>query len=133
MSRELLKSWTKKDFKIDWFSGTGAGGQKRNKTQNCCRITHLETGFVETGQSHRERSRNQKDAFNRLAVRVVEDWQQKNQQEKVINEEVVRTYNIPDNRVTDHATGIQVSYRKLEDELDNMIGERMMKKAEDSR
>jgi len=40
---------TKKDFKIDWYSRSGAGGQHRNKHQNCCRITHLATGLCEKG------------------------------------------------------------------------------------
>jgi len=40
--------YTKKDFKIDWYSGSGAGGQHRNKHQNCCRIIHIESGFSET-------------------------------------------------------------------------------------
>lgn len=46
---------TKKDFKLEWFSGTGAGGQYRNKHQNCCRITHIESGLTCTGQTQRDR------------------------------------------------------------------------------
>lgn len=66
MSRELLFSITKKDLKIDWFSGTGAGGQKRNKCQNSCRITHRESNVTVTGQSHKERPSNIREAFNNL-------------------------------------------------------------------
>ncbi len=62
-NRELLFSVTKEDFDVTWFSGTGAGGQKRNKTQNCCRIIHRETGVIGTGQSQRTRVANQKEAF----------------------------------------------------------------------
>jgi len=62
--RELLFSVTKKDFEVTWFSGTGAGGQYRNKHQNCCRIIHKETGAIGTGQSQRDRISNQKEAFN---------------------------------------------------------------------
>ena len=64
--KELLFSITKKDFKLDWFSGTGAGGQYRNKHQNCLRLTHIESGVTVTGQSHRERISNQKEAINNL-------------------------------------------------------------------
>lgn len=64
--KELLFSLTKKDFEIDWFSGKGAGGQYRNKHQNCCRIRHKESGVIGTGQSHRNRKANQEEAFNNL-------------------------------------------------------------------
>lgn len=66
MKKELLFSVTKKDLEIDYFSGTGAGGQYRNKHQNCVRIRHKESGAIVTGQSHRERSGNIKEAMNGL-------------------------------------------------------------------
>ena len=59
--RERLFSVT--DFEISWFSGTGAGGQYRNKHQNCCRIKHKETGIIGTGQSNRNQEANRKEAF----------------------------------------------------------------------
>ena len=64
--KELLFSITKKDFKIDWFSGTGAGGQKRNKTQNCLRLHHIASGVISTGQSNKERKSNIKEALEGL-------------------------------------------------------------------
>jgi protein subunit release factor B len=66
MPKEKLFSLTKKDFEVQWFSGTGAGGQHRNKHQNCCRLYHPESGVRVTGQSHRDRIANQKEAFNNL-------------------------------------------------------------------
>ena len=67
MTKELLFSVTKKDFQINFFSGTGAGGQHRNKHQNCVRLKHLETGIITTGQSSRERKSNIKEALSNLA------------------------------------------------------------------
>ena len=64
--RELLFSITKKDLKIEFFSGKGAGGQKRNKCQNCVRMTHPESGSRATGQSAKERSSNLREAFKGL-------------------------------------------------------------------
>jgi len=64
--KKLLFSITKKDLKITWFSGKGAGGQHRNKHQNCCRIKHSETGIIVTGQEERSREQNLKNAFRRL-------------------------------------------------------------------
>ena len=66
MNKELLFSVTKKDLKVEFFSGTGAGGQHRNKHQNCVRIHHLESGALVTGQSYRERRQNIKEALNNL-------------------------------------------------------------------
>lgn len=117
---------TKKDFKIDWFNGTGPGGQNRNKTKNCCRITHIESGFTETGQQHRERTRNQKEAFNRLAKRLVEHYTKKEKRERYTSTEVIRTYNEPDNRVTDHLSKQQITYKEFEkDGIDKLIDSRL--------
>lgn len=66
MKRELLFSVSKKDLEISYFSGTGAGGQHRNKHQNCVRIYHPESGARSTGQSNRERQSNLKEAFRNL-------------------------------------------------------------------
>jgi len=66
MQRELLFSVTKKDLKIEFFSGTGAGGQHRNKHQNCVRMCHPESGARATGQSSRERQANLRAAFQTL-------------------------------------------------------------------
>ena len=64
--RELLFSVTKDDLEIDWFSGTGCGGQYRNKHQNCCRIRHKDSGAIATCQSQRDRPSNLKEAMENL-------------------------------------------------------------------
>ena len=55
------------EFKVEWYAGTGKGGQYRNKHQNCCRLTHLPTGLVQTAQDRERVSnlRNAKEALNR--------------------------------------------------------------------
>ncbi len=58
---------TKKDLTLTWFSGSGGGGQHRNKHANCCRIKHNATGIISTGQSHKDRPSNQKEALQGLA------------------------------------------------------------------
>ena len=65
--KELLFSVTKKDLDITYYSGTGAGGQHRNKCKNCVRIHHRESGVIVTGQEERSLKQNLKNAFNRLA------------------------------------------------------------------
>jgi protein subunit release factor B len=64
--KELLYSIIKKDFNVEYFSGTGAGGQHRNKHQNCVRLRHNDSGVTTTGQSNRDRQTNLKEAFNSL-------------------------------------------------------------------
>ena len=64
--KELLFSVTKDDLDVDWFSGTGCGGQYRNKHQNCCRIRHKDSGVIATGQSQRDRVSNLKEAMENL-------------------------------------------------------------------
>ena len=116
MDREVIFSARKKDFKIDWYSGSGAGGQHRNKHQNCCRLTHIDSGFMETGQEHRDRPSNLKCAFKKLAERLVEHYIKKDKLERFrAPSEVVRTYNEPDNRVKDNRTSITLPYSDVID------------------
>ena len=65
--KDLLVSVTKKDLDITWYSGSGAGGQHRNKHPNCCRIHHKDSGTLVTAGEQRSRDQNLKKAFNRLA------------------------------------------------------------------
>ena len=64
--KELLFSITKKDFEITYFSGTGKGGQYRNKHQNCVRIKHIATGLIGIGKTERSMEQNKKQAFSNL-------------------------------------------------------------------
>jgi len=66
MSKKLLFSITKKDFDITYFSGSGAGGQHRNKHQNCVRLKHKNTGLTTTGQDQKSLLQNKKDAFLKM-------------------------------------------------------------------
>ena len=59
-----------KDLRYDWFSGTGAGGQHRNKHQNCLRLKHLPTNIQVTAQNNRDRISNERDALEKLTQRV---------------------------------------------------------------
>ena len=65
-NENLLFSLTKKDFRIDYYRGTGKGGQKRNKTENCCRITHIESGAVGKSEESRSKEHNKQTAFQRM-------------------------------------------------------------------
>lgn len=121
---------TKKDFKLEWFSGTGAGGQHRNKHQNCCRITHIESGMVETGQNSRERSVNQREAFTKLANKVIKYYASDAARE--ISNERIRSYHEPRNIVTDHASGLTQEYKRVvtEGNMEDMIEARRKEMAE---
>jgi peptide chain release factor 1 len=105
---------TKKDVAISWFSGTGNGGQHRNKHQNSCRVTHLGTGLVEMRQG-RSRTANLEDAMQALAIRVSQ--RSVTSQREAINGnrraqigsgmrgDKIRTYRFQDDRVFDSRTG----------------------------
>jgi len=64
--KELLFSITKKDFDINYFSGSGGGGQHRNKHQNCVRLKHIDSGVMVVGQSSRSRQQNLREALCNL-------------------------------------------------------------------
>lgn len=115
---------TAKDFKIDWFSGTGKGGQHRNKHQNCCRITHIDTGLVGQGTESRERVANQRTAFNRLAEKVVNYYFPEKQIERFkASSGLVRVYHNVDNIVRDKKSGLTDTFINVVEKhgLDNMI------------
>ena len=114
----------KKDFKIDWFSGTGPGGQNKNKTQNTCRITHIATGLRAVCGDYRERPKNQAAAFKKLAERVIEHYRAQNTERPTVNTTVIRTYHEPDNRVKDAASGFQQPYSVVMNNISGMIAAR---------
>ena len=95
-----MRAMTEKDFKLEWFSGTGAGGQHRNKHQNCCRITHIESGLRATGQGSRSRVENQRAAFRRLVGKLVVHYGD-GDPERRNTSNVVRTYHFERNVVSD--------------------------------
>ncbi len=102
---------TKKDFKIEWFSGQGAGGQHRNKHQNCCRITHTESGITVVGTESRSRVANERAAFEEMKRRLTA-WYNK-PAEREISHEVIRTYHAERNEVIDKASGLRQPYKDV--------------------
>jgi peptide chain release factor 1 len=102
------------DFEVQWFSGTGKGGQHRNKHQNCCRVIHKPTGISANGTSSRSREDNLRAAMAVCRARVAEAMH-KDKDRYAAGFERVRTYHEPDNRVTDHASGRHMSYRDCVD------------------
>lgn len=127
MARERLSefSYTRKDFTLDWYSGSGAGGQHRNKHQNCLRLTHIPSGITVIAADGRDRPANQRRAFERLRPKL-EAWIRAQIGETVYprSNEVVRTYHEADNRVTDHASGEQMAWTELDKRLDDMVRSR---------
>lgn len=117
---------TKKDFKIDWYSGTGAGGQHRNKHANCCRITHVETGISAIGTESKSRESNKRSAFERLVKRIIPILMNDFNEEDVKNSEVVRNYNKHRDEVHDKMSGLKQSYKEVVDKnnLSDMIENR---------
>lgn len=119
---------SKKDFKVDYFSGTGPGGQHRNKSQVCCRITHIETGLSAQCTEHRSRTQNQRQAFRVLAARIVAHWEATYQPERPNSDVRVRTYNEARNEVIDHGSGLRLPYTQVvgKNDLSEMIDARAM-------
>ena len=64
--KQLLFSVTAADCRFDYYRGTGAGGQKRNKTESACRVTHLASGAVGQAEDTRSQHENKRLAFRRM-------------------------------------------------------------------
>ena len=101
-----------KDFKYQWFSGTGKGGQHRNKHQNCCRCIHEPTGIAANGTNSRSREDNKSAAYTACRSRVVAHFH-KDTERYLAGNERIRTYHEPDNRVVDHASGFVDTYQNV--------------------
>lgn len=108
--RELLFSWTAKDFRVDKFCSGGPGGQHQNKTESGVRITHIESGLCAESRQERSQGANKKIAFNRLAKLLVAHYVKPKEKGRA-PEHVVRNYHEPDDRVKDEF-GNQFSYKE---------------------
>ena len=121
------------DLRIDTYRASGAGGQHINKTDSAVRITHLPTGIVASSQDGRSQHDNRDKAMKALITRIY-DKMQREQDEAIGSErkskigtgdraEKIRTYNYPQNRVTDHRIGYtsQQLDRIMDGKIDDLL------------
>ncbi|HHW07111.1 MAG TPA: peptide chain release factor 1 [Clostridia bacterium] len=119
------------DLRIDVFCSSGPGGQSVNTTQSAVRITHLPTGIVVSCQDEKSQHKNKDKAMKILRARLLDIAVAKQQGElrearkSMIGtgdrSERIRTYNFPQNRVTDHRIGLTL--HKLDAVMDGDLGE----------
>ncbi len=122
-----------KDIRVDVYRSSGAGGQHINKTSSAVRMTHLPTGIVVAMQDQRSQQQNREKAMQILKARVYDYYKSQEQSEYDENRksavgtgdrsERIRTYNYPQNRVTDHRIGLSLNKldRIMNGELDDII------------
>ena len=132
------------DLRIDVYRSTGAGGQGVNTTDSAVRITHIPTGIVVTCQDERSQLKNKLKALGILKARIYDEMQRK-QEEELGSErrnkigtgdrsEKIRTYNYPQNRVTDHRINLtlmqldRIMQGKLDEIIDALVNEDIRRK-----
>ena len=122
-----------KDLRIDTYCSSGAGGQSVNTTYSAVRITHIPTGVVVTCQDERSQLKNRTKAMRTLRTRIG-DTEREKQEASIAQQrrsqvgtgersEKIRTYNFPQNRVTDHRIGLTLHKldRVMEGDLDDLV------------
>jgi peptide chain release factor 1 len=119
------------DIRVDTYASSGAGGQSVNTTMSAVRLTHLPTNTVVTCQDEKSQIKNKASAMKVLRARVYEKFQQEAQAEYDSvrksavgtgdRSERIRTYNFPQNRVTDHRIGLTI--QKLDQILQGKMDE----------
>ena len=132
-AREVEVDINPKDLRIDIFHSGGAGGQNVNKVSTAVRITHLATGIVAVCQDERSQHRNKTKAMAVLRARLF-DIEQSKQEGEITEQrrsqvgsgeraEKIRTYNFPQDRMTDHRVGLSMHNlpRIMQGELDELI------------
>jgi len=118
------------EMRIDFFRASGPGGQYVNKRETAVRITHLPTGLVVTSQTERSQYQNKENALAILEAKLLEKKEEKDL-EKLGQErktqikwakrsEKIRTYNFPQNGITDHRA--KKSWHNLEDIVEGKLG-----------
>ena len=121
------------DVRVDVYRSSGAGGQGVNTTDSAVRLTHIPSGIVVTCQNERSQLRNKEKAMEILKARLYEEEQRK-QDEELGSErrskigtgdrsEKIRTYNYPQNRVTDHRINLTIMQldRIMQGKLDEIV------------
>ncbi len=121
------------DLKIDTFRSSGAGGQHVNKTESAVRITHIPTGIVVTFQAERSQHKNRALALRILKSKLAELTRKESERQIASQRrlqvgtgdrsEKIRTYNFPQNRITDHRIGYTAYnlQQVLDGELDDLF------------
>ncbi|MFS0645509.1 peptide chain release factor 1 [Siminovitchia sp. 179-K 8D1 HS] len=145
-AEEVEVDINEKDIRVDTFASSGPGGQSVNTTMSAVRLTHIPTGIVVSCQDEKSQIKNKEKAMKVLRARIYDKFQQEAQQEYDANRksavgtgdrsERIRTYNFPQNRVTDHRIGLtiqkldQILEGKLDEIIDALIVEDQSKKLE---